>query len=176
MTDQHARSALDWVSLLNLQPHPEGGHFRETYRSRDTLAPGALPERFAPGLRACSTSIIYLLEQGDYSAFHRIKSDELWHHYAGGPLDIHMLDNNGGHAIETLGRDILRGEQLQVVVPAGTWFAAAPQRGAPYVLAGCTVSPGFDFADFEMASEEQLRGAAPLQAATLLAQFPPRRL
>ena len=161
-----------WVEKLHLLPHPEGGFFRETYRSSDELTPSASLARFG-GARACSTAIYYLLGRGDYSAFHRIKSDEMWHFYDGGPLEIHLL-NGSGHNVLTLGRHIEKGQVLQAVVPAGVWFAARPRLESEYSLVGCTVSPGFDFRDFEMASRRQLEEEYPALASNLLEMFPPR--
>ena len=139
------KDAAYWRSFLKLEAHPEGGYFRETYRS---------PEKVPDG-RSVATNIYYLLEQGDFSAFHRIKSDETWHFYAGGSLDLHVL-NEGKHQQISIGDEVDLGEHLQYVVPAGTWFAAAPTASSAYSLVGCTVSPGFEFADFELASAQQL--------------------
>jgi predicted cupin superfamily sugar epimerase len=148
------RPAAYWINGLQLSPHPEGGFFKETYRSQEIIPTQALPSRFS-GDRALCTSIYYLLEAGDFSAFHRIKSDELWHFYAGGPLDLHML-HEAMHTHVVIGNDIAAGQHIQFVVPAGAWFASTPARDAAYSLVGCTVSPGFDFADFEMAERSAL--------------------
>ncbi len=147
-------SAAYWVSALSLTPHPEGGFFKETYRSSDTIPADVFGGRFN-GPRSASTGIYYLLESGDFSAFHRIRSDEMWHFYAGAALELHVI-HEGRHEILRIGRDIHAGETLQYVVPAGAWFAATPVDGASYSLLGCTVSPGFDFADFEMADPTAL--------------------
>ena len=98
-------TAQYYIESLKLSPHPEGGYYRETYRSPDTLPAASVSERFA-GSRSCCTGIFYLLQAGDYSAFHRIKSDEMWHFYAGNPLEVHMLDHNG-HSVIELGHDLL---------------------------------------------------------------------
>ena len=155
-------TAESWVAALSLLPHPEGGYFKETYRSTDTIPKGVFSDRFA-GPRNVSTGIYYLLEKGHFSAFHRIRSDEMWHFYAGGALDLHMLDAQGHHMVR-IGRDVTQGEKLQFVVPAGTWFAATPAHGSAFSLLGCTVSPGFDFADFEMAGARELRQQYPRHA------------
>lgn len=147
-------SASQIVSTLALSPHPEGGYYKETYRSPEQVKKEALPERFDAGRSFC-TGIYYLLEAGDFSAFHRIKSDEMWHFYGGGPLELHML-HYGAHTCVMIGADVLKGERPQYVVPAGAWFASRPGPEASYSLVGCTVSPGFDFADFEMARREEL--------------------
>lgn len=153
-------TAQEIIQHLGLLPHPEGGYYREVYRSAGTIAHTALPHAFG-GNRNYSTSIYYLLQQGDYSGFHRIKSDEGWHFYAGGTLLIHCLSEETGYTCLRLGKDLAGGEQFQHVVPAGVWFASEPAPGTDFVLAGCTVSPGFDFADFEMAEK-----------ACLLRRFP----
>jgi predicted cupin superfamily sugar epimerase len=135
--------ATQLVKRLGLAPHPEGGFYRETWRS--PLVLGDLPR--VP--RAASTAIYFLLPGGTFSALHRVASDEAWHHYDGDPLDLHLIDDHGAHSVVPLGRDLARGERPQHVVSAGTWQAAVP-RGERYALVGCTVAPGFDFADFEM--------------------------
>ena len=132
----------------------------ETYRSSGSIAAEALAPVFN-GRRQFSTAIYFLLESGDYSAFHRIKSDECWHFYAGGPLIVHMIHENGGYDFVLVGNNIRNGERFQFVVPAHTWFASEPAEGAAFSLVGCTVAPGFDFQDFEMA-----------KADTLALQFP----
>jgi len=147
-------TASYWVSALSLTPHPEGGFFKETYRASDLIPVGTFGDRF-DGPRNVATGIYYLLESGDFSAFHRIRSDEMWHFYAGGALELHIL-HEGRHDAIRIGREIHRGEVLQYVVPAGAWFAATPVTGVAYSLLGCTVSPGFDFADFEMANSTEL--------------------
>jgi uncharacterized protein len=132
------------IHRLGLVPHPEGGYYRETFRSSLTLD---LPDGRR---RSASTAIHYLLPPGTRSAWHRVASDEVWHHYDGGPLRLHLL----GTGTRRLDRS-----EPQVVVPAGVWQAAEPEGEG--VLCGCTVAPGFDFADFEMGS-----------AAELLREFP----
>jgi uncharacterized protein len=144
-----------FIRHLQLQPHPEGGFFNETYRSKATIPSQALPANFT-GDRSYSTAIYFLLQQGDYSAFHRIQSDECWHFYDGGTLLIHIIDQEGEYSCIRLGRQIDQGETFQFVVPALSWFASEPAPGVDLALVGCTVAPGFDFADFEMAKEETL--------------------
>jgi len=143
-----------FIKHLQLQPHPEGGFFKETYRSAGMIPLQSLRE--FNGDRNYSTAIYFLLEQGDFSAFHRIKSDECWHFYEGGTLLIHVIDENGNYSCIRLGKKIHEGEIFQFVVPAGNWFASEPAPGVLFTLVGCTVSPGFDFADFEMANAENL--------------------
>lgn len=144
-----------WIRALNLQPHPEGGWYRETYRSAETIPADGLPARFgAP--RCCSTAILFLLEGGTVSALHRIRSDELWHFYAGGVLRISMIEGAGTLRELRLGVDPAGGASVQAVVPAGAWFGARLEEPGSFALVGCTVSPGFDFADFELADRAAL--------------------
>ena len=152
--DHSEISVSYWVSHLGLASHPEGGYFREVYRSAELVASAHLPDRF-PGARNFATSIYYLLEAGDFSTFHRIKSDETWHFYAGGPLELHMVQGES-HSIVIIGNRPDRGELLQYTVPHGVWFASRPLAGTSYSLLGCTVSPGFDFGDFEMGTPDQV--------------------
>lgn len=148
------------VRRLNLSPHPEGGYFAETYRSAGAIAAAALPPGFS-GDRAHSTAINYLLLEGQKSRFHRLLQDEVWHFYLGGPLRLVMINNDGHSSEIILGSEIEKGQHFQFAVPAGTWFAATPKPGSVYSLTGCTVAPGFDFADFEMASGPELKKAFP---------------
>lgn len=143
-----------FIEHLQLKPHPEGGFFKETYRSSGIIPLKCLPE--FSGDRHYSTAIYFLLEQGNFSAFHRIKSDECWHFYEGGTLFIHIIDEGGNYSCIRLGRKIDEGEAFQFVVPAGCWFASETAPGTSFTLVGCTVAPGFDFADFEMANGEEL--------------------
>jgi len=149
------RDAQYWIKTLALAPHPEGGYFRETYRSPLTIAASALPPEFS-GARQASTAIYFLLDGQNFSAFHRLYSDEMWHFYAGSELLVHELSGDGTYSQKILGNNPEAGEVLQLVVPARRWFAASVRDPQSYVLAGCTVAPGFDFADFEMASREAL--------------------
>jgi uncharacterized protein len=143
-------NAEDVARRLGLAPHPEGGFYRETYRSPLLLE---LPDGRR---RAASTAIHYLLPPGAWSAWHRVASDEVWHHYDGGALRLHLLGT---------GTRILDRENPQAVVPAGVWQAAEPLDEA--VLCGCTVAPGFDFADFEMGRGDELLRAYPDEEALI---------
>jgi predicted cupin superfamily sugar epimerase len=143
------------VSAFNLLPHPEGGFYAETYRSTEAISGKNLPERFS-GDRSFSTAIYFLLPAGNFSAFHRIQSDECWHFYEGGSLNVYVIHTSGELQIIRLGKDIANGETYQAVVPAGCWFASRPANGTEYALVGCTVAPGFDFADFELAYADKL--------------------
>jgi predicted cupin superfamily sugar epimerase len=137
------------IQRLHLQPHPEGGYYRETYAS-EVEAPTA------SGVRRCATSIYYLLANGDRSAFHRLQSDEIWYFHAGCGLVIHVLDPAGHHYQYRLSPDIAGGGAPQVVIRAGLWFGAELQEPNGYCLVGCSVSPGFHFSDLELARRDAL--------------------
>lgn len=148
------------IQQYKLQPHPEGGWYKETYKSNEYIPATALPDRF-DGSRAFSTAIYFLLEQGNFSAFHRIKSDECWHFYAGDPLLIYVIQQDGTLEIISLGNNIANGQMFQYVVPANCWFASKPAPGSSWCFTGCTVAPGFDFADFELADAAALSALYP---------------
>ena len=141
-----------WINQLNLLPHPEGGFFKEVYRSEDQFEARDLPRRFS-GSRSASTAIYYMLTAKDFSAFHRIQSDEIWHFYAGDPLEIYVIHPDGQSEIKRLHASDGAARPMQIV-PFGSWFAA--KTTGAFTLSGCTVAPGFDFADFEMADSRQL--------------------
>ncbi|MEM8896334.1 MAG: cupin domain-containing protein [Bacteroidota bacterium] len=141
------------VSELGLIPHPEGGYYRETYRSNQFSIP---PEELGiDAARNLSTAIYFLLTKGNFSAFHRIKQDEVWHHYLGDAIAIHCISPEGEYEKLLLGKKFENGELPQHVVKGGAWFAS--ETLGEYSLAGCTVAPGFDFADFEMAERSFLQ-------------------
>ena len=152
-------SAQQWIERLNLQPHPEGGWYRQTYRAPLTLRHAALPG-FA-GDRAASTAIYFLLAGDQFSAFHRLRSDEVWHFYAGSALIVHVIEPGGTCNQRLLGSDFASGERFQAVVSAGCWFGSSLRHPDTYALVGCTVAPGFDFADFEMAQRNALTAQYP---------------
>lgn len=154
------------ISHYQMQPHPEGGYYRQSYRSSGSIPVESLPEGFS-GPRFFSTAIFFLLEQGNFSAFHRIRSDECWHFYEGGCLHVHIIFPDGKLQTIRLGSDISRGEVYQYVVPANCWFASEPAPGTAYSLVGCTVSPGFDFADFELADTARLTQTNPAHEALI---------
>lgn len=143
------------IQQFGLERHPEGGWYRQTYKSEELITASALPERYG-GDRSFSTAIYFLLEKGDFSAFHRIQSDECWHFYTGDPLLVYVIKQNGQLDTITLGKKFTEGQQFQFVVPANSWFASRPAAGSEYCLVGCTVAPGFDFADFELAKANKL--------------------
>lgn len=153
------------IEQLALARHPEGGWFRETYRASEQVPAHALPARFG-GARAFSTAIHFLLEAGDISALHRIRSDEVWHFYAGSALNVHCILPDGVHQVLRLGANHAAGEQFQAVAPAGCWFGAE-LAGDGFALVGCTVAPGFDFADFEMGEARPLCDRYPQHAALI---------
>lgn len=147
------------IKILHLEEHPEGGYFRETYRSKEVWATGSGTE--FPDGRSFSTAIYYLLKGEDRSRLHRIKSDELWHFYEGTSATIHMLHPGGRYETLHLGNDLEKGQRFQHTVPAGSWFGVTVDDPNGYMLAGCTVAPGFEFKDFEMADRDTLTQAFP---------------
>ncbi len=159
--------AKAWIRRLSLTPHAEGGWFREIYRSPEKVLRAALPSRFS-GDRSLGTSIYFLLDSGQVSRFHRLRADEIWHLYEGGPAILHVFAAGSGYRRLVLGRDAEKGEAHQLVLPAGCWFGAEPGSAAPFVLAGCTTAPGFDYADFELAARADLLAAFPTQAEIIL--------
>jgi uncharacterized protein len=156
------KDAQYWINRLGLSPHPEGGYYRVTYQSNLTIARSALPASYQ-GDRSASTAIYFLLDEGNFSAFHRIASDELWHFYAGRSLVVYVIDPDGNYSELDLGCDADQGEVFQAVVKAGCWFASRVKDAAGFALAGCTVAPGFDFADFELAVRSELIRKYPAQ-------------
>lgn len=163
------QDAQYWIDTLKLEPHPEGGYFRETYRSQAVIPRSALPHSFR-GDRSASTAIYFLLRDDNFSAFHRIASDEMWHFYAGSSLAVYVIDSEGRSTEIKLGPNPNRGEVFQAVVPAGCWFGSCLAAADTFALVGCTVAPGFDFNDFEMADRSLLLAAYP-QHETLIRQL-----
>lgn len=156
-----------WLEKLQLTRHVEGGAFREVYRSDLILPRKSLP-LFFQGDRSASTHIYFLLAAGQFSAFHRIAGDEIWHFYFGDPLLVYEIGHNGRLTIHRLGTDPEKGESFQTVIKAGSWFASAPADGGEYALVGCTVAPGFDFADFELAAGPALAQQYPEHAEIIM--------
>lgn len=147
--------AQQLIDKLGLLPHPEGGYFKETYRSTEDIAANALPDRFTAE-RQFSTAIYFLLLDDNFSALHRIKSDEVWHFYTGSPIVVTEINSEGSLTQTTLGSNVEQGQVFQHTVPAGSWFGSEVLGRSGYALVGCTVAPGFDMQDFEMADGQEL--------------------
>jgi len=143
------------VKKLQLLPHPEGGFYRETYRIAEEITI-KFNEKASPVKRNISTCIYFMLTSDSFSAFHRIKQDEIWHFYRGSALKLYMISPAGELSVVKIGNDILNDEIPQFVVPAGYWFAAEVAENNAFSLVGCTVAPGFDFSDFELADKKSL--------------------
>jgi predicted cupin superfamily sugar epimerase len=154
--------AQELIDRLGLAPHPERGYYVETYRASLTIE--GLPHG-AP--RAASTAIYFLVTRAQPTTYlHRLRSDEIFHLYEGGPLDVLLLGPSDA-AVRRLGTDVAAGERPQLVIPAGTWFAVELDAGASHCLFGCTVAPGFDFADFELGAGPELAARWPAHAARI---------
>jgi predicted cupin superfamily sugar epimerase len=149
------------IARLDLRPHPEGGWYRETFRDPRTVR----AEGF-DGPRSASTAIYFVLAAGHFSAFHRIRSDEVWHHYAGDDVEVSAIARDGALRTHSVGHRA-PGASPQAVVPAGEWFASRVVEGGRWALVGCTVAPGFDFADFELADRAALTAQHPAHAALI---------
>ena len=143
------------IKTLGLKQHPEGGYFLETYRSSGIINPNNLMPSYS-GKRNYSTCIYFLLPSDSFSAFHRIKQDEIWHFYKGSPIRLHTISEAGKHESFLIGNNFNDGERPQLVVNGGLWFAAEVIEPNHYALVGCTVSPGFSFEDFELPDREEL--------------------
>jgi len=164
MNTMNTMKAQEVIRLFQLQPHPrEDGFFRETYRS-DDLVTGGLPARYKSG-RCFSTAILFLIVAGKHSAFHRLQSEEIFHYYSGGPAELVIIREDGSLRVHVLGSDIGAGHVVQVVVPRNTWQALRLTGSAPWILVGCTVSPGFEYEDYEEANKEDLLEAFPQHSA-----------
>lgn len=153
-------TAQDWIDHLDLAPHPEGGYFRETYRTSESIPEQTLPDRF-DGSRDLATLIYFLLPADAFSTLHRIQQDEVWHFYAGAPITLHQIAPDGTYTTQTLGRAVTEGQQLHTVVPATVWFGATVEADEGYGLVGCTTAPAFEFDDFELAERAALTEAHP---------------
>ena len=143
-----------YIDQLQMLKHPEGGWYKETYRSNGVISAEELPKH--GGVRNYSTGIYFLLTEENFSAFHRIKSDEMWHFYDGDGLTIHEIQENGNYINHSLGLDLNGVEEPQLVVKGGSWFASQVADEGSWCLVGCTVAPGFDFEDFEMPTRAEL--------------------
>lgn len=151
--------AAYWIQSLQLEPHPEGGYYRETYHSPIWMDDDSTRSTYGDKRRS-ATSIYFLLEAGDVSHFHRLKSDELWYFHAGDPLDVHTIDPAGAYRCHGLGLALDDGQAPQLLVPRGTIFGSSPRpvnvNRAGYSLVSCMVTPGFDFHDFELFHLDEL--------------------
>jgi len=153
-------SASSWIRHLQLQQHIEGGWYSEVYRSALRVSN---PQLAVAGQddRSAATHIYFLLQQGEFSAFHRIKADEIWHFYSGSPVIVSEIRATGHIIHHLLGNDPSKGESLCCVIEAGSWFGSRVDGDGEYGLVGCTVAPGFEFADLEMADRDELATAYP---------------
>jgi len=148
------QKAKNLIEELKLEKHPEGGYYREVYRSEEIISEG-LPRRYKSGRCLC-TAIYFLLQGKDFSAFHRLKSDEIWHFYAGTALDIYVINENEELDIRSIGNSQDGDISFITVINRGQWFAAEVRDKKSFALAGCTVAPGFGFRDFELGKKDEL--------------------
>jgi len=155
------KSIEEIVTNLELKPHPEGGFYKETYRSTGMIPREVLKEDFSGDRHYC-TGIYFLLTSDNFSAFHRIKQDEMWHFYSGSSLYVHVINSKGEYTKHIVGMHLDEGELPQLVVPAGSWFASSVKDEKGYSFVGCTVAPGFDFQDFELAKRSDLINTYPI--------------
>lgn len=154
------RDAQYWIDHLHLSKHPEGGYFKEVYRANEFVNKKSLPDRYT-SFRSFSTSIYFLLQNHEFSAFHRLKSDEIWHFYEGSALTIIAISPGGNLTKTYLGNNPDKGERFQLLIRKGFWFTASLNVTESYSLVGCTVSPGFDFEDFELGKRIELEKRFP---------------
>lgn len=165
------KTVEDIVETLNLQVHPEGGYFKEVYRSAEKIPKETFPSQFSGDRNVC-TAIYFLLPSHHRSLFHRIKSDELWFFHEGSSLSIYIIENDKCRVLK-LGNNVREGEHYQLMVPANCWFGAVVNAPGNYTLCSCTVAPGFDFDDFEIAERTQLLNEFPhLQKEIMLLTNP----
>lgn len=155
------KSAEYWIKKLDLLTHIEGGAYKETYRAPLLFSKDHLPACYS-GARPAATGIYFLLQKNQFSALHKIASDEMWHFYDGDPIEIIEIKEDGTLYQHLLGPDLEQGQVFQLVIPANSWFGSRVLGEGEYALVGCTVAPGFDFADFELAKRETLIAAFPL--------------
>lgn len=143
------------IEKLNLLPHPEGGYFSETYRSKEIIKKANLPARYNGDRNLC-TSIYFLLDDNNFSAFHRLKTDEVWYFHYGNSLLLNTIDEHGNLSQIILGPDFQSGQKFRHTVPAGHWMSASVLNEQGFSLVGCSMSPGFDYDDFELADRKKL--------------------
>ena len=168
-TPHESPRVAEIIASLGMQPHPERGYYVETYRAAAVVTAPADVRRAQPASRAAGTAIYFLVTRSQPATYlHRLLSDEIFHLYEGGPLDVLRLrdeaDGQRHGEVARLGLGLAAGERPQLVIPAGTWFAAELAAGASHCLIGCTVAPGFDFADFELAAGPELAQRFPAHA------------
>ncbi|MEM6766581.1 MAG: cupin domain-containing protein [Bacteroidota bacterium] len=161
------KKAAYWISRLALKPHPEGGYYKQVYKSSEEYVQG-LPGRYN-GSRVFSTSIYFLLTEENFSSFHRLKSDEIWHFYYGSAIRIHLISSEGRYTHIDVGENLEKGQYFQGLIPHNHWFAAEILE-KKYGLVGCTVAPGFSFEDFELADRAALIASFP-QHEQLITRF-----
>ena len=149
-----------YVTKLGMEPHPEGGFYKRTFESEERTSDQELSVEFE-GKRKLYTSIFFLLGSKDISHLHRLKSDELWYYHAGSPLTIHVIDENGNYKESKLGINLDEGEIPQVLVPKNSIFGSSVRDEDTFSLVGCMVSPGFEFQDFELFTQEELLAKYP---------------
>lgn len=157
------------IKSLDLQPHPEGGYYKETYRSEGVINIDSLDKNYS-GERNYSTSIYFLLTSNDFSAFHKINQDEIWYFHEGSSIQLHTISEDGKHQQFTIGNDITKNDSPQLIVPGNHWFAAKINNTDSYALVSCSVSPGFDFSDFILPTRKELSNLFP-QHKELINEF-----
>ena len=157
------KDANYWIQQLKLIPHPEGGHFTETYKSQIHFSADELNDCVTN--KKCSSLIYFLLQKDDFSAFHKLKSDEVWIYNGGSAINIYIIDEKGELNIELFGSDIDKGENLQVFIPANSWFAAELINKDNFCLMSCLVSPAFEWDDFELGNRNFLEAKYPKHKA-----------
>lgn len=161
----------DYIEKLNLQPHPEGGYYRRNWQSAFTADVKDGSGKTTHPKRALGSSILYFLSSPDLCSWHRLSCEEMWHHYAGSPLRMHLLSMQHGWETFELGSDIMKGELPQIVIPPHTWFCAELVDADSYAFCGCTLWPSFTYADFELAEWHKLADEFPKHADKLKAWF-----
>lgn len=149
-----------WIEKLKLIPHPEGGFYKETYKNSESISDKELKIEFED-FRCLATSIYFLLNSGEVSHFHSLKSDEIWYFHDGCPLTVYVINEQGILTRHRLGLDVEKGQQPQIMVPAGSIFGSAVDEENSYSLVGCMVAFGFDFRDFKLFSRKELLKAYP---------------
>lgn len=160
---QKKMTAQQLIETFQLTEHPEGGYYKETYRSHESISKQSLPDRFS-GDRNYSTCIYFLLTSEKFSAFHKINQDEIWHFYSGSTLKLHMISPKGTYSFVHIGLNFEQNEVPQFVVPAGYWFAAEVLDENAFAFMGCTVAPGFDFNDFVLPKRKELIAQFPMHS------------